>query len=475
MMRALLQNQKLVLTLMIAISLLLAFNAVIVPLTEIPLHVIKNPNEGWNAFFTARAMSGLTIYPQAPLLLVNNYPPLSFYLVGLVGSLTGDNILAGRIVSVLSLLVIAANLGLITARRAASPLTGIFIASYFIAVFSVFPGGRFGLDDPQLLGHAVMLTGLSMFWLGGAGFVDMLGAAALMVGAGLIKHNIVAVPLGVTLWLALFDRKRLGTWLGAAALCAVVAIALCAFIWGAGFFESLLTPRQTTLSKLGTAILLLREMAPSLTLFAFLLFYPPSGDQDRRKMDGLAILYVLIALATGFFFYIGAGVSSNAFFDVVIGVVLGIGVLLTRLPGPPARTAMIVALVAGQLLMVTMGLPKVLNGSISRQVRQDQADIDYLAAHPGKAICSDLTLCYWAGEEFALDLFNMDQLYTLHKRDPQALFASLRQHDFSMVVLDNDHAADDSADPFMDAFRQTLLASYRIARRSDRFVFYAPR
>src|SRR5215472_15267788 len=71
-------------------------------LAAVFLHVPLDPNEGWNAYRAAAAMSGAPLYPPADALFFNNYPPLSFYLVGAFGRLVGDNIVAGRIVSLAS-------------------------------------------------------------------------------------------------------------------------------------------------------------------------------------------------------------------------------------------------------------------------------------------------------------------------------------------------------------------------------------
>ena len=61
-----------------------------------------DPNEGWNAYHAAAAMAGAPLYPGAQSTMINNYPPLSFYLAGALGRVLGDNIFAGRIVSLLS-------------------------------------------------------------------------------------------------------------------------------------------------------------------------------------------------------------------------------------------------------------------------------------------------------------------------------------------------------------------------------------
>ena len=59
-------------------------------------------NEGWNAYWAQRAELGQPIYPPHDATLFNNYPPLSFLLVGALGRLGLDVWIAGRIVAWLS-------------------------------------------------------------------------------------------------------------------------------------------------------------------------------------------------------------------------------------------------------------------------------------------------------------------------------------------------------------------------------------
>ncbi len=74
------------------------------------LWVPLDPNEGWNAYHTAAVLGGSPLYPDPSGYLVNNYPPLSFYVVAALGRLLGDTIVAGRILSLLSLAAIAISL-----------------------------------------------------------------------------------------------------------------------------------------------------------------------------------------------------------------------------------------------------------------------------------------------------------------------------------------------------------------------------
>ena len=63
----------------------------------IPAHVPLDPNEGWNAAHALAAMAGHGLYPPPQALMVNNYPPLSFYLIGAVAGAGHDVLAAGRL------------------------------------------------------------------------------------------------------------------------------------------------------------------------------------------------------------------------------------------------------------------------------------------------------------------------------------------------------------------------------------------
>jgi len=71
------------------------------------LNVEIEINEGWNAYFADAAMGKMPLYPSADQLITNNYPPLSFYIVGLLGRFVGDPVLAGRLLSLLAMVAIA--------------------------------------------------------------------------------------------------------------------------------------------------------------------------------------------------------------------------------------------------------------------------------------------------------------------------------------------------------------------------------
>ena len=77
-------------------------------IASLGLQIPLDPNEGWNAYHAQAAMTGGWLYAGPNSFIFDNYPPLSFYLVGVFGKLVGDNVIAGRFVSLLALATVGA-------------------------------------------------------------------------------------------------------------------------------------------------------------------------------------------------------------------------------------------------------------------------------------------------------------------------------------------------------------------------------
>ena len=102
------------------------------------LNIEIENNEGWNAYFADAAMGRMPLYPSADQLITNNYPPLSFYIVGLVGRVVGDPVLAGRLVSLVAVVAIATAIALSVRRLGGSGVAGKISAAFFVATMSRF-------------------------------------------------------------------------------------------------------------------------------------------------------------------------------------------------------------------------------------------------------------------------------------------------------------------------------------------------
>src|SRR5215467_2670049 len=108
------------------------------PIYRAFLNIEIENNEGWNAFFADAAMGKMPLYPSADQLITNNYPPLSFYIVGLVGRLVGDPVLAGRLLSLIAIAAIATAIALSVRRLGGSRVAARISAAFFLAMIGRF-------------------------------------------------------------------------------------------------------------------------------------------------------------------------------------------------------------------------------------------------------------------------------------------------------------------------------------------------
>src|SRR6185369_15434662 len=173
----------------LAIPLLVALGALVYRST---LYIPLNYNEGWNAFQTAAAMYGRVLYPPPNALITNNYPPLSFFIVGAVASVLGDAVFAGRMVSWLAFLAVAGLIGAILRRAGNDWFAVLFGAMFFVGYAVVYFSNYVGMDDPQWLAHAVMMLGLYIYIRAPENPSSSVVTGVLMAIALFVKHNIVA-------------------------------------------------------------------------------------------------------------------------------------------------------------------------------------------------------------------------------------------------------------------------------------------
>jgi len=388
------------------------------PLLTLRRYIPLDPNEGWNAFFSRIALAGGNLYPSGASLITNNYPPLSFYIVGVGGLLSGDNIFAGRAIALLSMLIVAGNLYYWLRATGSAARIALLGAAVFLA-FAVTYGGEYvAIDDPQWLAHAIMTTGLVVLWRGNASTRAIIAASILMVAAGLTKHLLIPIPVAVTFWLMRRSKSAFISWLVSAASVLAVALVLLWLAYGDAFFESVRTAR---LYSLHHAVL---ASAAALRCFAPLLGLALLGCVlERSERTTFLAAYLLTAAAIGAVAAGGAGVDVNAFFDLLIAASLGaaltVGVLWSgsvhvRLLAADSRWAPELGPIAIVLLAFCTGayattkLPRAL-ANIQNLDSLETRSLGYIAkiksqGH-GRATCEMVGLCYWANAPFTLDLY----------------------------------------------------------------------
>ena len=446
-------------------------------------------NEGWNAYYQLRAIAGQSLYRLESPLFFNNYPPLSFYLVGALAALIGDPMLAGRAVSLAALLVIAGSTGAIVRSAGGSRTDSRLAVATCIGLFAVFATDYLGMNDPQLLGQAFVVAGLAVH-LGGSGSARRGAVVALLFAIGVLtKHNLVVVPL-----LVAADVGRRGPPAQRAAFFATglgLAAASAATLWfavGPAFFTQVLASRTWDVARafLFTTETLGRFQAPLAVVGLGLM------AARAHRPAGLIAVYLLLALVAGAFFAGGANTDINVFFDVSIALAIGTG-LIAHLLGRRfswKRTATVLALAAnaGMLFAAPLALGRFgvdAAGEMDRREGLFNADVAYLRALPGPALCQSQLLCFRAAKPMYYDSFNVHQAIVAGHLPADVLIDKLRRHQIAVVQISDGPEFGDGDYPgvqsmparyihFADPVFQTLAREYVVDRVGVSGRFYRP-
>jgi hypothetical protein len=419
------------------------------PVVRIAWDFEIDQNEGWNAFYQLRAIAGQSLYVLDSPLAFNNYPPLSFYLVGVVGALLGDPMTAGRLVSVLSLAAIALSCGSVVRSAGGSRLDATLAVATCIALFAALATDYVGMNDPQLLAQAFILAGLAVH-LRGESTPGRVAVVALLFAVGVLtKHNLVVVPLLVAVDVLRRGpgRSRLAFFATGLGLAAASAAALWLVV-GKTFFVQLLASRifDPEHGFLLTIDMLGRLQAPLAAVGLALI------AARRRRPVGLAAAYLALALLQGMVFSAGNNVDINVFFDVYIALAIGTGLAAHAVGGwtpvPAARVALALVANAGVLFYTPLALGRFVYdvaGDMTRREALFHQDVAYLRAIPGVAVCQSFLLCFRAGKPLFYDPFGVNQGIHWGRLPSDVLVARLRRREIPVLVISDSptHSADD--------------------------------
>jgi hypothetical protein len=414
----------------------------------IPAHVPLDPNEGWNAAHALAAMAGHGLYPPPQALMVNNYPPLSFYLIGALARHGGDVIVTGRWVALAAFLICAASLATVLRRMGCGPRATVS-GTLFFAALLLITSDYVGMDDPQLLGHAIQLGALLLLLR-----ERVMVAAALFALSLFIKHNLLVLPLAGGLWLWLQDRRAGVHFLLWALAFVLSGLVLFQLVFGTSLLAQLASPRLSSLANVGTAVTHL-WWAP-LPAIAMAGFWP-----DRHSL--FCSLYAGLALLLGLVFAAGDGVDANAFFDLGIALSLALGLVADRGRWPVLAAASAVPL----LVFLSLNFQDN-NFFFTRSFAQSSArDIAFLKNRNGPALCDQLSLCLWAGKGAGVDVFNVGEAIRTRARDPAPLVGMITDRRFATLqLIDRNGLGPD--------VRRAIEKNYRADHSDDNGTFLVP-
>ncbi|MBT9315264.1 hypothetical protein [Leptothoe spongobia] len=417
------------------------------PILELLARVPKNYNEGWNAFHSARAFGLEALYPSSEHLFSNNYPPLSFYGIGGLGLLLGDSIIAGRLVALISLLIVAITIFLFLRWPLDCALTSSLLAPLmFLGYMSTHYRNYVAMNDPQMLGHAMQLSGVWLLWVTTIRIRDKCPpfftflALGLIFSSLLVKHNLLPIPLITAIWLMTSAKRH---WLWVFLGIGVGCIGLCYGLYGPNFLSGILShSREYQLVKMPDK--LLNWLHPA---FLWIIYGIWANWNSHKRHSWLVMLYFLVSLVLAIAIAGGKGVDYNAVFDVLISLSLLLGIGLDR--SRPWLFSRFIQPRLGWILVlslpVILALPYV---GLVDEWKIFEAEkvsaakvVDAISKTNGPVMCEMLALCYWADKPFEVDLFNTGQKMKTGAMAQATLIKLIERQYFAVIQLDHSNGS----------------------------------
>jgi hypothetical protein len=427
------------------LSALLLLLLIAVPIYLIPHHLPLNYNEGWNAYFAQAALRGEPLYPSSQAYLVNNYPPLSFFVVGLLGRLLGDDIIAGRLLSLASFILLG--LGIFRLQRWIGARPGLAMLGTLQTMLAIYAlrSSAMAMDDPQFLAQLLVIAGTLMLLaqIGRETIIGLVSSAVLIVAGGLVKHNVISLPIAVCVWLCLQQRRSALRFLPTLAAVGGLAVATLAAIWGHRVFDSVLRhDRIITLEvALARARFLVLYAIPYYALTVYACF-----RLRRQPAFWLVALYLLLATAVGFWMLSGEGTALNVLYDLVIALGLGttafVLCLQQDLDEKPNGVAAVAAAKLVLLIPIVVWVVFIQRGTTTRDLDLLAHEKDWtrlirqLSQSTRPTACETLSLCYWAGQPAEIDFFNFGEKLRTGAMTDTDFRARIERGDYGYVEVE---------------------------------------
>ncbi|MET4297036.1 hypothetical protein ABIB06_007822 [Bradyrhizobium sp. LB8.2] len=383
------------------------------------------PTESWNAYWQDAAAAWLPLYPAPESLAANNYPPLSFYAIGMVGKLLGvDNLFVGRALSLISLIALSVEVFISVRILTVGKVGAAVAALWYVAMMAHHSTIYVGANDPQLTGLAIMGAALIYFLRQWQSKRSPTPALMLMLMAGFWKHNIIAIPLTTVSWLYISSSRyavRATLMSGVAALLALFA---CIAVFGPNFIPNMLAARQYAWSNVVGNIGHLQWSALALVIWSVWAVF------DRRSMPAkFTALHIAIGLLACVIQWFGHGIFGNAEFDLILALAIGIGVAFNRMEASylarrigveGCRDAMVLALLLRLVLTdrqetALLLLSPEFREAVYSSERNVLREARVVATISGDVTCTVKLICRHAGKPFVVDEFKTDELVATGK------------------------------------------------------------
>ena len=445
-------------------------------------------NEGWNVYHSSEAIAGNSLYSDRATLTPINYPPLSFYVVGYAGKILHNPLLAGRIISLLSLLIISLEVGAVVGMLSRDNFSTFFSIIHCLGLYMVYARGYIAMNDPQMLGHVLVLMALIIYLKDRSKLIIV----AFLCCLGLFtKHSLLPVPIAITLDILINSRKDFFKWI---AVCLAISgsfLALISITLGSELIYQVLAPRGfdpqniiVWMSRLGFPMFI------NLLLTLPWLYYA-----GKNKINIIAPMYMLISIIWGVYAIGGIGTDVNMFFDFFISLSIASGMSLFLINvkvqslGEGKHLIHILApLILG--IGILAGAAKLYprNYTFYQYSERENAfltDVSYLSSKTGPVICYNILLCHAAGHSFIYDPFLVTEGILSGRFQEDEILSRLEAGYYQVVQLEypigdqyfegqSYTSVRRSEATFTENFLRALGNNYVLTRTTLTGVFYEP-
>ena len=151
-------------------------------------------NEGWNVYNAARITHHVALYGQQYSGTQVIYPPLSFFVIAWLHYLGFDYLMAGRALSLTSLLACCVLVGLVAWRLTHNRRAAMFASFFCLTVFCTLAPNYVGMDDPQIFAQTFFLGGLLTYISGRPGLARLAATSPLFIVGVRIPMKVIRIP-----------------------------------------------------------------------------------------------------------------------------------------------------------------------------------------------------------------------------------------------------------------------------------------
>jgi hypothetical protein len=450
------------------------------PLVRVFFKVPVNYNDGWNAYHVAQAIAGQPLYQN--ILTPITYPPFSFYILAFFVKIFGNPLITERLVSIFSILAIGICVFYLVRLFTKSFFESIFAALFCLELFTSFANSYVGMADFQLLGNALMLFALIIYFKFSS--VKSLFTVSLLISISLfINPDLIAIPIALVMY-SFFYQKRQFLPLICFLILEIFAFTVVSqIISNNHFIYWTLFVRLYFLSHAFYLSFAVFTMLFMPIIFSFIFSFISLKENKYHFF----ILYFVTSLALGVIFSGGGGININVFFDLFISVSLAIGLFIHKL-NPYLKNSPKKRVIYLYILTILILFPLIFNVSnkslsienLKSKERMTLSDVSFIKAHKGNALCETIVLCYLAEKSFVFDPYLTNVLVEKRILQETDLTNLLKEKKFSLIQLESlsyyhSDILIQGEERFSNDFLSKLKTYYYIKYKSELGVYLVPK